>query len=220
MRISIDCWGTLIKSSPTFSQKKIELVKKYFPEFCVEGISDCFDDLIASHFLITKKVFNDVIENSGGFQPSIEYIFTYLLTQINGGYSKLNFLEDFIHDYQKLAITDHPIPYSEYTIHYIEKLSREADLIISSNTMLISGNTLITCLDRIGLIKFFQDAKFSNMMRVAKPHKSMYSDSNYHIGDNPITDGIGATHAGSTPIIINSTDLTIKDAYDVIVQGR
>jgi hypothetical protein len=41
----------------------------------------------------------------------------------------------------------------------------------------------------------------------------------FHIGDNILTDGIGAEIAHSSPIIINSNKQTIKDAYNIIIQG-
>ncbi len=48
----------------------------------------------------------------------------------------------------------------------------------------------------------------------------MYGKSKYHIGDNPITDGIGAELAGSIPIIINSNSNNIRNAYNIISKAR
>ncbi len=209
MKISIDCWGTILKSSPTFLSEKRKLVNKYIP---------CTDDYIDSCFSMTKKVFNDVIENSGGCQPSTDYIFTYLLSKLNGSYDSFSFLNEFINDYQKLAIANSPIVYSNETKEALEKLSQKHTLIISSNTMLISGNTLKFCLDHVGIGKYFSHFNFSDNLKKAKPHKAMYHKSNFHIGDNIITDKIGAVNAGSKPIIINSTNLTITDAINIILQ--
>jgi FMN phosphatase YigB (HAD superfamily) len=212
MKVSIDCWGTLIKASPTFKLKKVELVKKYFPSLTNdEFILKCFSD--------TKKTFNDIIENSGGCQPPIINIFTYLFTKLNGGYDNFGFVIPFIDEYQNLSITDGPVLYSEETTLFLEKLSKDADLVISSNTMLIEGVTLLDNLSRLGISKFFKEALFSDQVKAAKPSKVMYANSNYHIGDNILTDSIGAINAGSTPIIINSNEKTIKDAYNLIIQG-
>ena len=211
MKVSIDCWGTLIKRSPTFTKKKVELVKKYLPYIDNDKhILKCFSD--------TKNTFNDIIENSGGYQPCISSIFTYLFSKLQTGYSKVSFIKEFIDEYQKLTITDGPVLFSEETTLYLEKFSKEADLVISSNTMLIDGNSLLDCLSRLGVAKFFKDAAFSDQMQVAKPHWLMYMGSNYHIGDNTLTDGKGAIEAGSKSIIINSNDKTIKDAYNLIIQ--
>jgi len=212
MKVSIDCWGTLIKASPTFKEKKVELVKKYFPSLFNrdEHIIKCFSD--------TKKTFNDIIENSGGCQPNINYIFNYLFVKLNGCYDNFNFITKFICEYQDLTMLDGPHLYSEETLPYLEKLSKEADLVFCSNTMLIDGNSLLNCLSRLGVTKFFKGGAFSDQIGIAKPHTSIYGNSNYHIGDNILTDGFGAKSAGSTPIIINSNEKTIKDAYNFIIQ--
>lgn len=212
MRVSIDCWGTILKSSPTFTQEKINLVKKYFPDIDNSFILSCFES--------TKKVFNDVIENSGGMQPPIKSIFRYLLSKFNRGYSEFYFISSFINEYQKLALQSSPILYSEETITWIKKLSLDHKLLLSSNTMFIKGKTIQEILYKNGIGDYFDKFIFSDGERLAKPHIHMYLNSNYHIGDNPLTDGIGAENAGSIPIIINSTDLTIKDAYYIISKGR
>jgi FMN phosphatase YigB (HAD superfamily) len=212
MKVSIDCWGTLINASPTFKQKKVELVKKYFP-----SLIDC-DEHILMCFSSTKKVFNDIIENTGGCQPNIYCVFNYLFSKLNRGYDNFNFITKFIRDYQNLTMIDGPLLYSEETFLYLEKLSQMADLLISSNTMFIDGDSLLDCLSRLGVSKFFKNYAFSDQIGIAKPHAGMYGNSDYHIGDNTLTDGFGAKSAGSTPFIINSNDKTIKDAYNFIIQ--
>lgn len=211
MKISIDVWGTLLKSSPNFFTEKKELVKKHTP-FIVA------DKSIDESFSLTKKVFNEVIENSGGCQPKIEHIFCYFFSLLNGGYSSFSFLNDFIHEYQQLAIVSSPIPYSDETISVIEMLSKEHELVVSSNTMLIAGSTLEICLSNAGLGKYFTSFNFSDRMGLAKPNKAMYGNSDYHIGDNYITDFKGADYAKSIPILINSNSKTILDAYNIISQ--
>ncbi len=211
MKISIDVWGTLLKSSPNFLIEKRELVNKHTPFVSADKtIDECF--------LLTKKIFNDIVENSGGLQPHIESIFTYFFTKLNNGYGSFPFLYDFINDYQQLAIASSPVPYSDETLGVIEKLSKEHELVISSNTMLITGDTLEVCLQNIGLGKYFTHFNFSDIMGLAKPNKAMYSNSDYHIGDNELTDFKGAAMAGSKPILINSNYKTILDAHNIISQ--
>jgi FMN phosphatase YigB (HAD superfamily) len=212
MIITIDCWGTLLKASPTFKKTKVALVKEYFPSLKDndEHINKCFND--------TKKLFNDIIENSGGCQPTITNVFTYLLSKLNMGYKKFEFLDEFIENYQMLAFNDGPTIYSEETLEYIEKLSKDAKLVVSSNTMFICGDVLLDFLSRTGLAKFFKETLFSDQLKVAKPHVKMYHGSQFHIGDNEITDVIGANNAGSCGILINSNTKTIKDAYNFIIQ--
>jgi FMN phosphatase YigB (HAD superfamily) len=212
MIITVDCWGTLLKASPTFKSTKVKLVKEYFPSLNEkdEFIIKCFND--------TKKLFNDVIENSGGCQPTVGNVFTYLFSKLNMGYQKYNFLSEFIEEYQYLASQDGPTIYSDETLEFIEKLSKDANLVISSNTMFIRGEVLLEMIAGSGLAKYFKDALFSDQLQVAKPHKAMYRGSQFHIGDNEITDVIGANNAGSTGILINSNEKTIIDAYNLIIQ--
>lgn len=208
--ISIDLWGTLIKSSPSFVDAKVALTKQYFPGE-TEFILKCYSE--------TKKQLNDLIEHTG-FQPSAELMFTLLFSKLSGNYSKTDFLYAFAQEYQHLAIKLTPQLYSEETLEYVTKLSKLGNLYLSSNTMLIKGRTLETILQKLGLASKFSQFYFSDQVGHSKPHKAMYGYSNWHIGDNTLTDDIGAFCVGSKPIIINSNSKTIKDAYNIIAQVR
>jgi FMN phosphatase YigB (HAD superfamily) len=105
MRISIDCWGTLLKSSPAFTEEKIKLTNEYFPSMSESRIINSFSK--------TKHVFNEVIEFSGGMQPNQRQIFSYLLSMINNRYAEFPFIEEYIQRYQSLAILYPPVWYSE-----------------------------------------------------------------------------------------------------------
>lgn len=205
--ISIDLWGTLIKSSPQFSEAKILLTKKYF-NVSGEFITECYQSV--------KKQFNDIIEITG-MQPVSVSIFKLLFYRLGGVGSDEELLR-FIYSYQDIAIKFPPLLYSDETKEYLAKLSEHGNLILSSNTMLISGHSLQHIMNGLGILKYFQKTNFSDQLGVAKPSKEMYSGSHYHIGDNPLTDGRGAKLAGSIPVIINSSKKTIKDAYNFIIQ--
>lgn len=208
--ISIDLWGTLIKSSPLFVEAKIALTKKYFPK-PQEHILWSYD--------IVKKQLNCIIEDSG-MQPSEITIFNLLFTKINGGYDSFTFLTKFIHEYQGLAVEFAPEIYSEETVEYLFKLSQIGKLYLSSNTLFINGSSLKKILDKNKMSYLFEKFYFSDEIGVSKPDKRMFGNSDFHIGDNPLTDWVGADTARSIPFIINSNTKTIKDAYDFIVQGR
>jgi FMN phosphatase YigB (HAD superfamily) len=209
--ISIDLWGTLIKSSPDFVDAKVALTKKYFdiePEKILKAYSD------------TKKELNSLIEQTGT-QPSTDLMFGLLFSKLNGGYCTHGCISDkFIDEYQKLALDIPPIIYSNETIPYLAELYKIGKLHISSNTMLISGDSLGHILGTRKLDHYFDHFLFSDQVGKSKPHSRMYGYSNFHIGDNEITDGAGPKLINSTPIIINSNNKTIKDAYDFIVQNR
>lgn len=213
MKVSIDFWGTLGKSSPEFYPKKIELLQEY--------ISADFEEIEAG-FLTTKKQLNEIIELSG-FQPPIREIFQLLLSNINKGYFRINptKLNALIEEYQELAEKYHPVIFSEQTFVSIKDSYNEGcDFFLSCNTMLITSMPIINALENWGIYECFQNTMFSCDKPYAKPHFSMYQNSDFHIGDNPITDGFGAILAGSTPIIINSNNQTIQDALNIIRNSK
>jgi len=207
--VSIDLWGTLIRSSPEFVEAKVALTNRYFKNLSSDFVLECFKQ--------TKNQLNNIIENTG-WQPKETEIFTLLLTKLNQCYSEFDFLEDFIEDYQNLSKKITPQLYSDETKKYLSLLSKSNVLNLSSNTMMINGSSLKVVLDKLEISQYFSKLFFSDQVGYSKPNPIMYANSNFHIGDNPVTDGVGAGIAKSKPIIINSNKITIKDAYNIITQ--
>jgi len=209
MKISIDLWGTLIKSSPLFNVAKINLVKEVF------GNED--DQKIKETFAYTKRGFNTVIEISGMHFSRIQIFsaFHFHLYEKEVNYKKLI---HFINEYDQIAKQYPCLVYSDETIPELEKLSYlTPHIVLSSNTMMLNSNVLMGYLEEYYLTQFFEDVFFSDVVGHSKPHISMYDNSNYHIGDNHNTDFVGALNAGSQGFLINSNDKTLKDAYDFII---
>ena len=90
------------------------------------------------------------------------------------------------------------------------------ELYLSCNTMFIGDKPITKSLENWNVVHFFKNLKFSVNSDFATPHFCMYQNSDYHIGDNPLTDGYGAELAGSIPIIINSNNQTFYDAINII----
>ncbi len=106
--------------------------------------------------------------------------------------------------YAILAIENPPSLYDSYTKTILEEMSSQYQLVLSSNTLFLEGWVLREILDKLDISKYFTKMNFSNELGFAKPNPLMYSNSKYHIGDNPITDGEGAINAGSIPFIVNN----------------
>lgn len=214
-KCSIDLWGTLIKSSPLFSEEKYKLVKEYFPT-----VDQPYAEEV---FRLVKKEFNTIIESTG-YQPTEFVLYSRLFYLLNGGLGRLKDVRNFIEEYNELALKFHPILFSDETLPGIEKLSKTCELTVSSNTMFIRGSVLEKTLKKLGLKSFFTNFNFSDQLKVSKPDSAMYfcrtSYSDFHIGDNQITDRIGPELIGSKAIIINSNKKTLNDAVDLIIQGR
>ena len=207
--VSIDLWGTLIKSNPEFVVEKRKLIKKYV---------DISDEEIDNAYKRAKEKLNAVIEVTG-WQPSLDIMHRVLGFELSYTIDSVYPVYPWHYHYQALAVEYPPLIYSDETIEVLDNLARKANLYLSSNTIFIEGSTLADSLNnKYNLFKDFDILFFSDQIGYSKPHPRMFT-SDFHIGDNPITDGWGATKAHSKPIIINSNNLTIKDAYDIIVQG-
>ena len=210
--VTIDCWGTLLKSSPAFKTMKNNLIRDIFSG----GFGDNWIDRA---FINTKEKLNYIVEATGA-QPSKHTIFNLLFKELGLKYDYTRVSKGFVDDYQALALEYAPEIYSTETLLYLQKLSSIAELHLSSNTMFIQGLTLFQIFQKIGLNRYITSYNFSDKVGKSKPHPSMYNVnhefSKYHIGDNPLTDGSAPSLLGINSIIINSNNQSIKDAYSFI----
>lgn len=219
LSVSIDCWGTLMKGNPTFSERKIEFVKNLFHKFDI----GCFSDSeIEKSFSSVKKKLDQVI-NITGWQPSQKQIWDMLIFEVSGRLSVLsdNEYNVLIQSYYELALIHPPIPFCENTIEVFKSIAEIAEIKISSNTVFLPHSILLSFFIGNGIYKLVKEGEyyFSSSVNVSKPNSAMYG-KDFHIGDNQITDYQGALRAGSKPIIINSNEKTIKDAYNIIIQSK
>lgn len=206
--VSIDCWGCLIKSAPAFHAAKLELTKQYF------GL----DEEHSANAFKAAKVSLDTKIEATGIQPTNLAIWEHLFYThlVPGMGATRGVMKKFYHDYQALALRYPPVMFNSGIEEGLRRLSESFDLILSSNTLLINGTTLANVLKSLGLSKYFSSMNFSDKLGCAKPNPRMYGESKFHIGDNPITDGIGAENAGSTSIIIHSNGRTLMEAVEII----
>lgn len=215
VKVTLDLWGTLLKSSPYFVQAKYNLTRKFVK-------TPLTDNEIGNAHAQTKLQLNKIIEVTG-WQPTQDAIFQmffYHLGETNGGIPTLPWLGDFMYQYQELAMKFKPKLYDDNTFRALELLHAEFDLVLSSNTMFLDGKTLEKVLNEKGILEYFKKTLFSSETGFSKPNRIMYDGSDFHIGDNIITDGVGANAAGSQGIIVNSNNRTLHDAYNLIIQKR
>ena len=211
MIISLDLWGTLIKSSPNFKVVKANFVREFFNV-------NYSDEEVEKAFYQTKLHFNSIIEVTG-WQPNTEQILRVLFSNLGINYNRFTDKQaiSFYRMYQELAINNPPIIYSNDTIQGLRDLVQEGNTLkLSSNTMFINGESLKIILKSLGLV-YCTFHYFSDMMGYAKPHPGMYTTSNFHIGDNVLTDKYGPEKLGIPSFIINSNDKTLTDAVNYIL---
>lgn len=214
MVIGIDLWGTLIKSSPLFKQaKKLLLFKQYFnisPTICEEALED------------SKEQLNSFITQTG-LAPSEDIRMALFLNKLEVPAYNKDFNTSFSEDYQKLAKLFPPEIYSKDTAQYLEKLAELGKLVLVSNTLYITGETLKIIIrgNNLDLYKYFDDFYFSSEELNSKPSPYICNKKlDYMIGDNHVVDGTFATNVGARFLQINSNDKTLKDAYEYIKSNK
>lgn len=212
MIISIDLWGTLIKSSPIFSQKRTELLKSYFPNVT--------ESEIVFQFKETKKYVDRIMDEN-----SVQLTTSQIFFQFYSFLSHLQKISEYDlwklnEEYQQLALEYPAVLFDENIAECLEKLSWNNTLVLSSNTSFITGETLRIVLSKnLDILKKFFTLNFSNELGYCKPDKRMYSNSLVHIGDNFKTDFEGANNAGSKGFLVNGeTGITFKDVTETILK--
>lgn len=210
-KVSIDLWGTLIKASPSFKQNKLPFIQKLY--------KDIHHNEIVNAFIKTKMHFDFIIERSG-YQPSKYELWRVLLSHFSNRFPSDEEIDILSANYNKLAIDNPPAVYSKETIPYLKMLGHTYDLVLSSNTLFLTGETLTTILSEsiLDIIEYFDTVNFSDVLHCAKPHFRMYGGSQYHIGDNLRTDYWGPRQYSIDAFRINSNSKTIKHAYEYIAR--
>lgn len=171
--ISLDVWGTLLKSNPEYSVQQEKLVKEFFD---VENWRE------------KKKIIKIMIKKDEemGIQSNRLEKYRQILPNIS-----VRDLRSFIKYSDELFLKYPPI-LKEPDTDIVSILKEKGyKCYISSNTTLIYGDVMSKVIfDNFGIIH--QNCKFSDEVGVTKPRPEMFSFSikpTYHIGDNLITDG-------------------------------
>jgi FMN phosphatase YigB (HAD superfamily) len=164
---SFDAWGTLIKGNPDFKSAQNELAKKLF---------NFSEDKFQTRKTNIKKIIDSNVESYG-----LHYDRRKIYAEIfqTTSFSTIDF---FITESDKLFLEFPPIQ--------INELVTGITSVISSNTVLIYGDTLYKVIR-----KYFGPVfcNFSDVLRLSKPRKEMFTFTEgkvlFHVGDNPKTDG-------------------------------
>ena len=166
LKISYDCWGTLIKGNPNFKKQQSELAESIF------GIEP-------KKFLQEKsklKLYTDYNVELYGVHFDRDKLYKSFLecSQVD--------LDKFIYQSNELFLSNPPIRINDMIKGHYN--------IISSNTVFIYGDTLSKIFKEDDVKQF----NFSDRLGVSKPNKEMFKLSlnefpDFHVGDNPRTDG-------------------------------
>lgn len=210
MKIGFDLWGTLIRSNPLFQVAKRTLWQQHFPQISSELFLEA-----------QRKVKSDLdkLTELTGYQSDSStrrnLLIHYLGQNINDS-DLQRMLSRFLTDYENLFKLFPPLSWSDETLEFYEKISKEEKnkIIIVSNTVFTSHSSLKPVIDPVF---YYDEFVTSDVMRISKPSKGIWDNKlDYFIGDNPTTDGGYAKAIGAEFIQINTNNKTIKDAYDHI----
>lgn len=215
--ISFDMWGTLITSNPTFKNERAKHVSK------ISTRQDLTIDEINQVFNSVKKDADFTVEKFG-IQFPIESLYKKIAFKL--GIQDVN---DLKRQCELLFLCNLPILISD-TKEILEKLKNDGyEMVISSNTLLIGGDTIFSALNQLNIGHYFSNMYFSDHLGVAKPNPMFYKHvqehSNYlkseiiHVGDNLTTDIIGSKEYGFNNYQINPLyNETLTSFYNSLTQ--
>lgn len=213
-KVSIDLWGTLIKASFDFKLNKIKIFKN--------SINYSIDDYDLEEALSqVKQQCNSIIESTG-WQPHHYIIWSLLLTKLypekyiwrrdKQVFDITKEIDNLYEKYVELFLKHPPMFINQEIPLILEEMSKEFELQLTSNTMMIRGECLRTFLENSGIKKYFSKLNFSDELGVSKPHPMMFGNCKYHIGDNKLTDIAGAVYNNIIPIQVDNS-ASFADAY-------
>lgn len=213
--ISFDMWGTLIMSNPQFKKERANYVSDMTNKLSFDEVNDIFN-------LVKKDA--DLSVEKFGIQFSIDSLYKKIAFKLG-----LNDYKLLKYNCESLFLLNLPNLISD-TKEILEKLKNEGyELVLSSNTLLICGETIKAALQQLEIDKYFSEMYFSDELKVSKPNPMFYKhvqeNSNYlkseimHVGDNLTTDIIGAKKYGFHTYQINTLyNETLTSFYNTITQ--
>lgn len=216
---SFDLWGTLIKPNPEFKKKRAGYFHIYFLKHGVFRTGDEIDEAFRSvwaYFDRYSQLFNKA--------PNPMEMYAMLIFKLRGSLKDISRLEmQFLYkDVEMLFLAYPPTLYDDDTLPVLQELRlRDKSLSLLSNTSFIKGSTLDKVLETLNIKEHFLFRLYSDEIGFSKPGEECFSmvheksshpkDKIIHVGDDDSTDGIGALYYGFDHMIINTTELTIKD---------
>ncbi len=210
--ISFDMWGTLLKSNPQYKIERAKIIQNLRPEYTLEYIESVFNDV--------KKDIDFNVEKFGLSFNSLDVYQTVCnILDIDISCMTLqNLCENtFLQNMPTLYEDTNDILQLLYELDY--------ELILASNTMFIQSNILRKVLQNLGIEHYFDKLLFSDELNVSKPNVLFYQQVHMeaqnikknimHVGDNLITDIIGAKDYGFNYYQVHSNNTENKTLTDL-----
>ena len=226
--ISLDLWGTLIKSNPEFKKQRAKFIyENYNDNKTMNEIEFIIRDIDLS-----CNYANEI----SGLNISAEEMYGLVLYKIFEGKTMTNKIDlnHLMANIEDIFFHYPPILFTEITGTILNQINETTNITMSilSNTAFIKGRLLkIIIHDVLKISNLFKFQLYSDELNLSKPN-SLFFDSVYlntnkfcsniekksiiHVGDNPIADIQGADNYGFKSYLINSNNKSLKDFYQTL----
>lgn len=205
--LSLDIWGTLLRSDPAFKPARNELLR-----------SELVPDVEPVRFdAVMREADREADEISMGRGTDVGFVERIELTldRLGAGRPDAPY-EDLYRRQQLLALEHHPQPLDDRLPDLVAQLAGVMPVVLTSNTGMLPGSLM----RRLLMLAGFPPVAgvFSNEVQWAKPDERIFAETLQliarvqgepipaadvlHIGDNPIADGDGARCAGLQAVLV------------------
>lgn len=212
--MSLDLWGTVLKSNPKFRLERAFFIQSKYK------LNSSLDDIDLT-FKKTANLFNNIESKGGKFHSTME--------KLNAAYVNLGLTAYDKNDTKVLDnifLDNLPYTYDSSTIETIQRLKRRIlTLSTISNTGYADGYLMREALKRLHLDKYFDYMIFSDEIGTCKPNREVFDQwaslvstkdvvdprCFLHVGDDRDCDYEGPKKLGMDSFLINGkTGRSIK----------
>lgn len=218
LHLSLDLFGTLIKSNPKYKEARVKVFKDNIKfRYGIEmSYDDCYDTI-----RLAEKMFDKAQETSLDQQTiysSIDSILNMLLIadgKVNKNLIKVSHIETIYNELDEIWFKYPPELYEGCEEMLNNLAEAGVTFNILSNTSLVRGVIIDKWLQNFKFYKNILFSLYSDMMGICKPNDKVYeyvierSPENskiYHVGDNVFTDG-ACINSGILFVYVNNSNI-------------
>ena len=222
---SFDLWFTLIKSNPKFKEERAKFFHRNFTQ------NNASLAEVTGVFRQVDILCNATNEKTGG-NITAEEMYCMVIHLLNDSLSILDSqsLSEIYSEVEQLIFHYPPEIFNPETYSVLDKLLESEGITMNllSNTAFIKGITLRKVLHNLELSKYFKFEIYSDEVRMSKPNQDLYQytfdeirvlrpedefkkKNVLHVGDNPVSDIIGAKNFGFQAFQLNTNNYLISD---------
>lgn len=217
--ITFDCWNTLIyltDPAATFEQRAERVrqaIKRQGLDLPVEVLNQELKEIWEQ--TLRKQL------NLGVDHPPIDQVLQLVARHKLKG--DLASVQDLYRAYTEVVL-ETPPRLMPGAVEVLQQLSQRFELGLICNTGSTPGAVLRKILQQYRLAHFLREKLFSNELGIAKPNPEIFrlalkklgvkAEEALHVGDDPVTDVLGAHQVGMKTIWLNHRRSGVKPPFD------